>query len=260
MTGLAVLSTLTVLLPTAVFCYTYNYGDGSYYVGEFDDFGLPSGVGKFYNTTGKLEYRGEFYEGVPHGNGTWYGGDGSMYVGNFRYGRSSGEAVMTYATGDKLAGQFLDMRPHGKVVFMAAGLTNFVGDTQPRGKVVNMKGQFRHGMAHGHVIIRYQENPPQDSDQGSEPNEEAAAHQDLTSTIVIEGPFRMGLPHGVIKVRQSSNLSIVSEDEFDVEEGDLVAEGKFHYGRPFLDGQTKDWRSNSVLQKSLEILNRKIAF
>ena len=41
----------------------------------------------------------------------------------------------------------------------------------------------------------------------------------------------MGLPHGVIKVRQSSNLSIVSEDEFDVEEGDLVAEGKFHYGR-----------------------------
>ena len=54
MTGLAVLSTLTVLLPTAVFGYTYNYGDGSYYVGEFDDFGLPSGVGKFYNTTGKL--------------------------------------------------------------------------------------------------------------------------------------------------------------------------------------------------------------
>merc|ERR550517_2234694 len=73
-------------------------------------------------------------------------------------------------------------------------------------------------------------------------------------------PLPQGPPHGVIKVRQSSNLSIVSEDEFDVEEGDLVAEAKFHYGRPFLDGQTKDWRSNSVLQKSLEILNRKIAF
>ena len=33
-----------------------------------------------------------------------YGGDGSVYVGSFRYGRSSGPAVMTYASGDIATG------------------------------------------------------------------------------------------------------------------------------------------------------------
>ena len=33
-----------------------------------------------------------------------FGGDGSVYVGSFRYGRSSGPAVMTYASGDTATG------------------------------------------------------------------------------------------------------------------------------------------------------------
>ena len=33
----------------------YNYGDGSYYIGEVDsETGRPSGNGRFYNTTGDL--------------------------------------------------------------------------------------------------------------------------------------------------------------------------------------------------------------
>ena len=71
----------------------------------------------------------------------------------------------------------------------------------------------------------------------------------------------MGQPHGIIKIRRSSNLGV--EEDFDVstEEGVVVAEGKFLYGRPFLEGKAeRDWRSNSsVLQTSLQILNRKIS-
>ena len=37
-----------------------------------------------------------------------YGGDGSVYVGSFRYGRSSGPAVMTYASGDIATGAVSD--------------------------------------------------------------------------------------------------------------------------------------------------------
>ena len=32
----------------------YNYGDGSYYIGEVDENGKPSGKGNFYNTSGAL--------------------------------------------------------------------------------------------------------------------------------------------------------------------------------------------------------------
>ena len=49
-----------------------------------------------------------------------YGGDGSVYVGSFRYGRSSGQGVMTYRSGETIVGEFLDMKPHGRVVYEAA--------------------------------------------------------------------------------------------------------------------------------------------
>jgi hypothetical protein len=32
----------------------YNYGDGSYYIGQVDGRGRPDGVGKYFNTSGQL--------------------------------------------------------------------------------------------------------------------------------------------------------------------------------------------------------------
>ena len=32
----------------------YNYGDGSYYIGNVDGQGKPMGYGKYYNTSGNL--------------------------------------------------------------------------------------------------------------------------------------------------------------------------------------------------------------
>ena len=43
-----------LLLATVSHGLRYNYGDGSYYVGEVDERGRPSGEGQFYNTEGRL--------------------------------------------------------------------------------------------------------------------------------------------------------------------------------------------------------------
>jgi len=239
----SVLSIFAFLL-SGVFGLTYNYGDGSYYVGEVDNYGLPKGTGKFYNTSGNLEYHGDFYDGVPHGNGTWYGGDGSVYVGSFRYGRSSGQGVMTYRSGETIVGEFLDMKPHGRVVYEAATSDT---DSIPHGDStltdknapLTVKGQFRHGMAHGNIVILYQVSGELEEEESE------------SETVVIEGTFRMGLPHGIFKISRET-----SEDE--EEEDSTIAEAKFLYGRPLLDGQLKDWRTSEVLRKALRILNRKL--
>merc|ERR1712018_1106240 len=162
----------------------YFYGDGSYFIGDVDDHGRPSGHGKFHNTSGALEYDGEFSEGHPHGYGTWYGEDGTVFKGQFRYGRSSGKAIYLKPNGDKIEGDFLNLRPHGTIVFTKAisredGLSlnkntenksayktggkesgkentstfdrkSLPSDSVVRnaGKIFRIEGEFRNGMAH----------------------------------------------------------------------------------------------------------------
>lgn len=45
---------LAAAAPRASDGLRYNYGDGSYYEGEVDGQGRPSGRGRFFNTTGAL--------------------------------------------------------------------------------------------------------------------------------------------------------------------------------------------------------------
>ena len=48
------LSTAICFLSAASAGLRYNYGDGSFYVGQVDEKGRPDGVGKYFNTTGAL--------------------------------------------------------------------------------------------------------------------------------------------------------------------------------------------------------------
>jgi len=227
-----------------ILCLTYNYGDGSFYVGEVDEQGRPDGPGKFYNTSGKLEYNGEFFEGVPHGVGTWYGADGSMYDGKFVYGRSSGQATMIMANGDHVEGEFLDMKAHGNVVMTSSSTTknrnkqrtiqkpeaevedggtpSSTGNGGGRGQIVRVEGQFRHGMAHGKLTLWYKdpffirklkEVPEGVGPDGSLPP---------TSSARIDATFRMGLPHGTVKISDPNG-------------GEPMGEVKFLCGRPLLN-------------------------
>merc|ERR1719412_1479787 len=196
----------------------YYYGDGSYFIGEVDEQGRPSGHGQFHNTTGALEYDGEFSEGHPHGYGTWFGEDGTVFKGQFRYGRSSGKAICLKPNGDRIEGDFLNLRPHGSIVFTKAifgdekekhrngnkehktdytntegskivkennspfGKKNLPLDSVIRntGKISRIEGEFRNGMAHGNLKLWYRS-----STDGK--------------LIRIDGVFRMGQPHGYFR-------------------------------------------------------------
>jgi len=218
---IAIMQYLIQALVLACLCFQvtlslkYYYGDGSYFIGDVDDHGRPSGHGEFHNTSGALEYDGEFFEGHPHGYGTWYGEDGTVFKGQFRYGRSSGKATYSKPNGDKLEGDFLNLRPHGSIVFTKArkdedesssnlkfehktvyhsektekersrnskfdkGSLSSESLTPTSGNIIRIEGEFRNGMAHGNVQLWYR------SSEGK--------------VIRIEGVFRMGMPHGYFR-------------------------------------------------------------
>jgi len=240
----------------------YYYGDGSYFIGEVDEHGRPSGHGKFHNTSGALEYDGEFSEGHPHGYGTWYGEDGTVFKGQFRYGRSSGKAISLKPNGDKIEGDFLNLRPHGSIVFTKAifgdekdlplnennerksEYTNIDGRGNEKentsqfekknlpldsvirntGKIIRIEGEFRNGMAQGNLKLWYR----------------SSADGKL---IRIDGAFRMGQPHGYFR--------FVNEDD------SILTEAKYLNGVPL---ENVHGRSNLKSKPYLFMIPSKVVF
>jgi len=45
---------LLVAAPVVALTLRYDYGDGSFYVGEVDSEGKPSGIGRMFSTNGEL--------------------------------------------------------------------------------------------------------------------------------------------------------------------------------------------------------------
>ena len=189
-----------------------------------------------------VEYDGEFFGGHPHGYGTWYGEDGTVFKGQFRYGRSNGKAVHIKPNGDKLEGDFLNLRPHGSIVFTDAsnvgvkvlqlsGSNDHKGTSNPdgkendkdaskidkstltsdsvirgTGKVIRIEGEFRNGMAHGKLKLWY---------LGKDGN-----------MIKIEGIFRMGQPHGYFTFMNEDDTILTEAKYLNGERLENV------YGRP----------------------------
>jgi hypothetical protein len=85
---------------------------------------------------------------------------GNLYVGDFKYGKKSGQGTYTYANGNKYVGEFKDGRQNGKGTFTSAKVGNYFGefrDGKPTGqgtytytngdKFVGSPGE--HGNGHG---------------------------------------------------------------------------------------------------------------
>lgn len=68
---------------------TYQYGDGSKWVGEFKD-GTPEGFGTCYYFNGD-KYVGKFEKHAPHGEGAMYYKNGRILSAIWEYGRPVGE-------------------------------------------------------------------------------------------------------------------------------------------------------------------------
>ncbi|MDC8002486.1 5'/3'-nucleotidase SurE [Aureisphaera galaxeae] len=78
--------TLTVLWNNTAY-YTYK---GSVENGKF------SGFGKWIMASDGDTYEGEFKNGLPHGNGSYYNDDGDHYVGEYKEGMRSGMGTYWY--------------------------------------------------------------------------------------------------------------------------------------------------------------------
>ncbi|CAB4068744.1 unnamed protein product [Lepeophtheirus salmonis] len=110
----------------------------------WDNHGKPSGFGVFYNSSGNLEYRGEWRDGTPNGNGTWYGINGDVYEGDFMNGDgtwpSHGKGVLRGKDGHKIEGYFKRGMVHGPGVWHGPN-----GDTY--------EGMFRMGKPTGFAKV-----------------------------------------------------------------------------------------------------------
>ena len=72
--------------------------------------------GTMLTLKGKPGYVGEYYEGEPHGQGTFtYAG--RKYVGEWKHGKQHGQGTYTYPNGDKYVGEWKRGKKHGQGIF-----------------------------------------------------------------------------------------------------------------------------------------------
>lgn len=64
----------------------FIYPDGSYYIGGVNK-NCANGQGRFNYRNGKLIYTGQFLNDQPDGSGIENYSDGSLYEGDFRFGK-----------------------------------------------------------------------------------------------------------------------------------------------------------------------------
>jgi len=72
-------------------------------------------------------YVGNWVDGLPHGEGAFYGGDGSVYEGRWFKARMQGQGRMTFANGDVYEGEWKDGRAHGTGAILRANGRKFDG-------------------------------------------------------------------------------------------------------------------------------------
>jgi len=60
------------------------------------------------------KYIGEWKYGKPHGQGISIWRDGGKYVGEFNNNKRHGKGTLTYSNGDKYPGEFKDGKQHGQ--------------------------------------------------------------------------------------------------------------------------------------------------
>ncbi|CAM9605621.1 unnamed protein product [Scytosiphon promiscuus] len=120
---------------------------------------------------------------IPHGRGSFFYNDGSVYEGSWNRGNWEGQAVRTWPLGARYVGAFRDNLQHGKgSLVLPNGGGGYSGDwafgfqhgkgmlTTPDGQTC--EGDFVEGNPHGKGIMKTPDG------------------------TVYEGDFENGLPHG----------------------------------------------------------------
>jgi hypothetical protein len=74
-------------LPCTPHC-SFRFADGGSYKGEWQE-GMPHGQGTSISPNGD-RYTGEFCDGLPNGHGDHQFANGERYVGEYKYGKQHG--------------------------------------------------------------------------------------------------------------------------------------------------------------------------
>ena len=100
-------------------CYgTYEWDNGSKYVGDWQDSNTRTGQGTYTWPNGD-RYVGAYKNNMPDGEGTYIYGPttewaGDKYVGGFKEGERSGYGSYIYSNGDKYTGGYKNGKYHGQ--------------------------------------------------------------------------------------------------------------------------------------------------
>ena len=103
---------------------------GNVFEGEFQN-GLPNGQGTYYHLADNQfkgdRHQGEYKEGTYHGQGTYIHANGDRYQGEFKDGKKHGQGTYTHANGDRYQGEFKDDKKHGQGTYAKANGTRYEG-------------------------------------------------------------------------------------------------------------------------------------
>lgn len=145
-------------------CYgTFNYTNGSKYVGEFKD-NKRHGQGTYTWADGE-KYVGEWKNGNQNGQGTHIYADGGKYLGQWKDGKQNGHGTDTWTNGDKYAGEFSNGRRDGHGTYFYDNGNLYIGEYKNskrhgRGTFIwadgdEYVGNFKDGMYHGQGIFTW---------------------------------------------------------------------------------------------------------
>ncbi|WP_088626229.1 cell envelope integrity protein TolA [Oceanicola sp. 22II-s10i] len=91
--------------------HVVKYSSGATYRGEFRD-GLRHGQGTYEHPDGN-RYDGEWQAGKKHGQGTYRYASGNTYTGDWENGQRHGQGVYTFTSGTVYEGHFKEGKPRG---------------------------------------------------------------------------------------------------------------------------------------------------
>jgi len=119
---------------------TFDYPNGSRYIGEFKD-GNPHGKGILYFSNGN-KYIGHWIANFREGEGRFVYAEGHEYLGQFVHDAFHGYGVMTYANGDRYEGNWANDRQEGRGIYFFSNGQRY-------------EGEFVRGRFHGEGTMFY---------------------------------------------------------------------------------------------------------
>jgi hypothetical protein len=102
-----------------------DYSNGERYRGEIYD-GMRHGFGTYYYLNGE-RYEGIWYKNMKHGRGTFFYKNGEVYEGFWHNNRKEGVGTYYHANGDRYYGEWRDNKKHGRGIIHYAEGGKFVG-------------------------------------------------------------------------------------------------------------------------------------